>query len=291
MIKSIFKYSAAAILVFSVTGKITLASSLTGAGAGAGVMMAQTTEPSVGHRSNDPIVDHQYSYNGVNSHDFDLTTTPLPGFEIVGYARSLGDRDEDNDSYGAGEKIETFRSIYRIDSSGNEIALEKDILIDFYKPSTYNYLITEAYIGSKLKFVYIKRSTSDSFTPLPKESESNEYFTEVVSSPLVPVAPVLYVNGVERTDYTMYPGEVGYLRYRVVNRDGQPVWNININDRNSDPTPMGVLELGRSTINMNAEVERKITALSTGAYNVKASYNGYNLWTTDVITITVQRRP
>lgn len=284
MIKSIFKYSAAALLVFSVTGKITLASSLTGAG----VMTAQTTEPSVGHRTATPVVDGEFLYNEATSGGYELKKTPLPGFQIRISGRTR-DSDIDNDSYGAGEKIETFRSIYRIESSGNEIALEKDIFIDFKKPNTYNHLITEADIGSKLKIVYIRKSTSDSFTPLPKESYPKEYFTEVVSSPLVPVKPVLYVNGVERNDYVMYPGEVGYLRYRVVNRDGQPVRNIYIEE--SAGGDSGVLELERSTINMNAEVEKKITALSVGTYKIPASYNGYDLWTSNIITITVQRRP
>ncbi|EAV3154973.1 hypothetical protein HP819_004404 [Salmonella enterica subsp. enterica serovar Richmond] len=284
MIKSIFKYSAAALLMSSVTGKITLASSLTGAG----VMMAQTTEPSVGHRTETPIVDGDFLYNGETSGIYELKKTPLLGFQIRISGRTRVS-DIDNDRYGAGEKIETFRSIYRVDSSGNEIALEKDILIDFNTPSTYNYLITEADIGSKLKLVYVRKSASDTFTPLPKESYSKEYFTEVVSSPLVQVKPILYVNGVERTDYTMYPGEVGYLRYRVVNRDGQPVQNIYIDELLRGPA--GVIKVEDSTINMNAEVERKITALSEGYFDLTASYNGYNLWTTDKTTITVQRRP
>ncbi|EDH6467600.1 hypothetical protein CB433_23150 [Salmonella enterica subsp. enterica serovar Newport] len=283
MIKSIFKYSAAALLVFSVTGKITLASSLTGAG----VMMAQTTEPSVGHRTETPFLGSEFQYNG-NYGGYGLKKTPLPGFQIR-IADWHRESDIDNDSYSAGEKIELFRSIYRVDSSGNETALEKDILIEYKKANTYNYLITEADVGSKLKIVYYRKSTSDSFTPLPKESYPQEFLTEVVSSPLVPAKPVLYVNGVERTDYTMYPGEVGYLRYRVVNRDGQPVQNIYIDELLRGPA--GVIKVEDSTINMNAEVERKITALSEGYFDLTASYNGYNLWTTDKTKITVQRRP
>ncbi|ECB6368156.1 hypothetical protein K2634_004371 [Salmonella enterica subsp. enterica serovar Chester] len=297
MIKSIFKYSAAALLMSSVTGKITLASSL----AGAGVMMAQTTEPSVGHRTKTPFLGSDFQYNGEYG-GYGLKKTPLPGFQIR-IADWAWERDIDNDSYSAGEKIELFRSIYRVDSSGNETALEKDILIEYKKARTYNYLITEADVGSKLKIVYNWKSTSDSFTPLPKESYSQEFLTEVVSSPLVPVKPVLYVNGVERTDYTMYPGEIGYLRYRIVNRDGQPVWNITITDWGGSVVigDAGRLELKSSTINMNGEVERKIIAHAVGGtassdfsrltFSPGAHYNGYNLWEGRSISLTLKERP
>lgn len=293
MIKSVFKYSAAALLVFSVTGKITLASSLTGAG----VMTAQTTEPSVGHRTKTPLIGSEFQYNG-NIGGYDLKKTPLPGFQIR-IADWNWESDIDNDSYGAGEKIETFRSIYRVDSSGNETALEKDILIEFNKTNTYNYLITEADVGSKLKLVYVRKSKSDSFTPLPKESYPKEHFTEVVSSPLVPVEPVLYVNGIERADYIMYPDEIGYLRYRIVNRDGQPVWNINITDNRTAGVTggAGTIRLQDSRINMDGEVERKITTHSVGgtassdvSITMSAHYNGYNLWKED-IKLTLKKNP
>lgn len=287
MIKRIFKYSTAAILVLSVTGKVSISASQPSPG----VMMAQTTEPSVGHRTDTPIVDHIYKYKSEQSGIYELRKTPLPGFKISISGRTW-ESDKDNDDYGAGEKIETFRSLYRVDSSGNEIALEKDIFIDFSKAEDYNYLITEADAGSKIKMVYIRKSTSASFTPLPNESYPKTIFTNVVSSPLVPVKPVLYVDGVERADYVMYPNEVGYLRYQVKNRDNQPVWNIDIYDAGF--VSSDAFASGSSTININGEVERKIIAKSVSypaTVSVGASYMGYDLWTKKRIDITVKPRP
>ncbi|HGT6054100.1 TPA: hypothetical protein ACM4E9_004239 [Escherichia coli] len=291
MIKFIFKYSATALLVLSVNVKITLATSIPDAG----FMIAQTTEPSVGHRTATPTIEHKYENKTAEEY---FHKTPLPGVQI-NIANQTINSDKDNNSYGAGEKIETFRSIYRIDRSGNEVAIEKDNLIVPKSANSYN--ITEDDVGSKIKFVYIRKSTSDSFTPLPKESYSREYITEVVSSPLVPTEAVLYVNGVERPDYTMYPDEVGYIRYRVVNRDGQPLWNISIKDSGSSDSATGAagsIKLESSKINMNGEVERKIvthsgTGGSSGAslsISAWSSYLGYNLLTKN-INITLKSRP
>ncbi|EAV8496242.1 hypothetical protein KEI63_004134 [Salmonella enterica] len=285
MVKKYFKHSGVALLALMITGKIVHAAP--------GGIIAQTTEPSVGHRTNTSSFDHVYGYNGEKTPS--LKSIPLPGFMITVAARNHI-LDIDNDSYGAGENINNYRSIYRIDSSGKETAVETNTPVSI-KGEPY-YTVTDSDINYRLKIQYVRRSSSTSYTPLPSESYPQNVITEVVSSPLVPVSPILYVNGIERTDYTMYPDEIGYLRYQVVNRDKQPIGNINIRDWGGSvvSSSNGTIRMEASTINVNGEVERKITTHS-GSSNgtvtfpsVGASYNGYALWPMN-ISITMRPRP
>ncbi|EJS6906060.1 hypothetical protein NWL46_003987 [Salmonella enterica] len=288
---SYFKYSRVALLALIVNGNIVHAVPAQGTG----VMMAQTTEPSVGHRSNTPYFSHIYSYNGESSFVYELKFIPLPGFKIAVDARN-NIRDIDNDSYGAGEDIKNYRTIYRIDSSGKETPVETNIPVSV-KGEPY-YMVTENDINYRLKIQYVRRSSSTSYTPLPSASYAQDVITEVVSSPLEPVLPILYVNGVERTDYTMYPDEIGYLRYKVVNRDKSPIGNIYITDvgGSSGSSAYGSISLESSTINANGEVERKVTTRSGSGYGsvtlngINASYNGYALWPHS-IAISMRPRP
>lgn len=287
MLKKFFNCSRGVPLILIIIGDLAHASPPSNSA----VMVAQTTQPSVGHRTNTPSFGHEYRYNGYRSSPYDLKYTPLPGFHVCVNSRNHIN-DEDNKTYSAGENIENYRSIYHVDSSGNETVVEKNVPVSIEGGPCY--IITDKDIGNKLKFEYFRRSSSTSFTPSPNESYFQHVMTDVVSPDLLTVKPILYVNGIVRSDYIMYSDEVGYLRYKIINTDGQPVGNINIVDAGGSGINNGTLRLEPSTININGEVERKITASkvkSEASLSISAHYNGYNLWPNSSINITIRPSP
>ncbi|ECN9267021.1 hypothetical protein ZL58_23755 [Salmonella enterica subsp. enterica serovar Typhimurium] len=285
MTKRFFQYMGITLLILTVTSQ---------AGQATGTMMAQTTEPSVGHKTDRPNFGHVYKFNSGSGAG--LKQTPLPGFRIAIDSRNHI-WDIDNARYSAGEDIDHFRSIYRVDRSGNEVVVESNtpVTID----GRPHYVITDDDIGYKLRLEYVRRSSSSSFTPLPAESDVQKVVTEEVSPPLVPATPVLFVNGVERPDFKMYHNEVGYLKYRIVNRDGQPMGNkkISVTDSNQTGTGEGTsIKLEPSSFNENGEVERKIITSGTDSstdriqITFSSQYNGVDLLANDV-TIFVSPPP
>lgn len=184
------------------------------------LMTAQTEHPSVGHRPYQPDIDYL-----LTSDDGGKISSPanrgyylplLPGM-LIGADSNTAARDPDNKFLAADdqETVINFRSVFRIDASGNSSPVpgEQEIEVDnFARPY---YRVTADDLNHRLKFVF-KRKTHAGHIMVPDESLVQEIETEkVITSFQGTVIPVLNVNGVDRPDFTISKGETGHLRFTL----------------------------------------------------------------------------
>ncbi|WP_410705097.1 hypothetical protein [Citrobacter freundii] len=183
-------------------------------------MSAQTEHPSVGHRPNRPLFDYTIRTDTgylLDPEHFKNKFLPLlPGVQLPPSVRNRVN-DPDNAFLAADdqETVAELRSIFRVDDSGNlsPIPGEKEREVDAKGQPFYR--VTADDVNYRLRFIF-KRKTQAGHTASPDESLPLKFETEKVIATIDgDRMPVLSVDGVERPDFTLYPGETGRLQFTL----------------------------------------------------------------------------
>lgn len=205
------------------------------------LMTAQTEHPSVGHRPYQPDIDYVLASDDggkiISSTSRGYYLPLLPGMFISADSNTAA-RDPDNKFLAADdqETVINFRSVFRIDDSGNSSPVpgEQEIEVDNFARPYYRVAADD--LNHRLKFVF-KRKTHAGHIMVPDESLVQEIETDkVITSFQGTVIPVLNVNGVDRPDFTIFRGETGHLRFTLP----PEINNILITSGAKDSPPNGV---------------------------------------------------